>query len=120
MHCNKQWKIRLEICHVPTLPSIVEASHLDTPLTEFPTEHGQYTNKQGEPVRAFDVQQFGMIRETIPLLESRSIKVSFAAPPLDDPLLKESRPYRVFSHILGHESPGSLHALLNNKGWLVG
>jgi insulysin len=103
-------------------PSLMDDDDDDmtSSITEFPTEHGQYTNERGEPVRAFDSHNLGMIRETIPLLESRSIKVAFAAPPLDDPLLQESRPYRVFSHILGHESPGSLHALLNNKGWIVG
>jgi hypothetical protein len=49
-------------------------------------------------------------------LESWSIKVAFAAPPLGNPLLQESRPDHVFSHILGHDLPGLLHVLLNNKG----
>lgn len=90
------------------------------PVTEFPTEHSQYTTDSNVPVQAFNASNLGIVRETVPLLESRSLKISFATPPLDDPLLKQSRPYRALSHILGHESPGSLHALLNNKGWLVG
>jgi insulysin len=45
--------------------------------------------------------------------------VAFAAPPLGNPLLQESRPDHVFSHILGHDLPGLLHVLLSNKGWIV-
>ena len=93
---------------------------LNPPVTEFPTEHSQYSSSDGDIVKAFDSHNLGKIRETIPIMESHSLKIAFATPPLDDALLKESRPYRVLSHLLGHESPGSLHALLNNKGWLVG
>mmetsp|Transcript_4229 Transcript_4229/g.8839 ORF Transcript_4229/g.8839 Transcript_4229/m.8839 type:complete len:1203 (+) Transcript_4229:238-3846(+) len=69
---------------------------------------------------AFGPEQLGMIRSIVPLLEARSIKVHFAVPPLDDPELRDSKPYRVLSHLLGHESPGSLHALLNEEGYLTG
>ena len=80
----------------------------------FPREHSVYdaTNP------AFGHDQLGKIREIIPLLESRSLKLQFATPPLDDPVLKASRPYRVISHLLGHESPGSLHHELNSRGYI--
>jgi insulysin len=92
---------------------------IQKPLTLFSTEHAQYSTPMSI-VQAFSPNELGIIRETVPLLESHSLKLSFAAPPLDDPLLKDSRPYRVISHILGHESPGSLHSLLNQEGWLTG
>jgi insulysin len=77
-------------------------------------EYAQY----GAPP-AFGPEQLQKIRNVVPLVEARAIKLYFATPPLDDPLLKQSRPYRVLSHLLGHESPGSLHALLNDEGLLT-
>lgn len=96
--------------------------------TLFSTEHVQYsttstttTTASSSILKAFCPEKnLGIIRETVPLQESHLIKLSFATPPLDDPLLKASKPYRVLSHILGHESPGSLHFLLNQEGWLTG
>jgi len=85
------------------------------PNKQFAMEHSQYGG-----VPAFGQGQLSKIREVIPLLEGRSIKLYFATPPLDDPVLKESRPYRVLSHLLGHESPGSLYVLLDEEGWLDG
>lgn len=81
----------------------------------FQLEHAQYNQ-----VPAFGKDQLGKIRHVIPLIETRCIKVYFATPPLGDPLLKQSRPFRVLSHLLGHESPGSLHAELNGQGLLNG
>jgi insulysin len=70
-------------------------------------------------IAAFGKEQLGILRQTIPYTETRTIKVFFATPPLDDPAIQSSKPYRALSHFLGHESPGSLHALLNEEGWLV-
>lgn len=81
----------------------------------FGMEHSQYGG-----IAAFGSGQLGKIREVIPFLEGRSIKLYFSTPPLDDPVLKESRPYKVLSHLLGHESRGSLYVLLDEEGWLDG
>lgn len=83
--------------------------------TMFPQEHAIY----GPEKAAFGIEQLGKYREVIPLLETRSLKVQFATPPLDDPILQKSRPHRVLSHLLGHESPGSLHQVLNDMGYLT-
>lgn len=80
----------------------------------FPREHAIY----GPENPAFGAEQLGKYRELIPLLETRSLRVQFATPPLDDPVLQKSRPHRVLSHLLGHESPGSLHQVLNDMGYL--
>lgn len=69
---------------------------------------------------AFGPKQLGKSREVIPLLESRTLKVQFITPPVYDPELRKSRPHRVLSHLIGHESPGSLHHLLNDKGFVTG
>mmetsp|Transcript_32998 Transcript_32998/g.49849 ORF Transcript_32998/g.49849 Transcript_32998/m.49849 type:complete len:1160 (+) Transcript_32998:129-3608(+) len=68
---------------------------------------------------AFGPEQLAKMRYVVPLVEARTLKLYFATPSLDDPILKESRPYRVVSHILGHESPGSLHAVLNELGYIT-
>jgi len=81
----------------------------------FPREHAIY----GPENPAFGSDQLGKYREIIPLLETRSLRVQFATPPLDDPVLQKSRPHRVISHLLGHESPGSLHQVLNDMGYLT-
>lgn len=82
----------------------------------FPRENAMYNPE--EP--AFGKQQLGKLREVIPLLERRSLKVQFGAPPTDDPVLRKTKPHRVVSHLLGHESPGSLHCLLNEMGLITG
>jgi insulysin len=71
-------------------------------------------------VPAYGPDQLGVLRRIIPFTESRTIKLLFGAPPLDDPAVTTSKPYRVLSHILGHEGPGSLHAVLNDAGYLTG
>jgi insulysin len=86
----------------------------DSPI--FPREHAVYDSAHP----AFGSEQLGKIREVIPLLESRSLKLQFATPPLEDPVLRATRPYRVLSHLLGHESPGSLHHALNSMGYIMG
>lgn len=69
-------------------------------------------------VRAFPPEQLGVWHQVVPLTETRSLKVHFSVPPLDDPLIQKARPQRLLSHLLGHESPGSLHALLNEEGFV--
>lgn len=82
----------------------------------FTREHAVY----GHENPAFGPAQLGMYREVIPLRESHTLKVQFATPPADDPALSETKPYRVISHLLGHESPGSLHKVLTDMGYLTG
>lgn len=69
-------------------------------------------------ISAFGPDQLGIVREYIPVVETRIMKLLFAVPPSDDPLIKEYRPDRVLSHLIGHESPGSLHALLSEEGMI--
>eukprot|EP00571_Detonula_confervacea_P002850 CAMPEP_0172329606 /NCGR_PEP_ID=MMETSP1058-20130122/60967_1 /TAXON_ID=83371 /ORGANISM="Detonula confervacea, Strain CCMP 353" /LENGTH=1213 /DNA_ID=CAMNT_0013046787 /DNA_START=164 /DNA_END=3805 /DNA_ORIENTATION=+ len=79
----------------------------------FQTEHSTYS-----PNIAFGTEQLGLLREVIPLVESRTLKIFSSVPPDDDPVLRGSRPFRVLSHLVGHESPGSLHHLLTEEGWI--
>jgi len=82
----------------------------------FPRENAVHDPKNP----AFGPEQLGKFREVIPLLESRTLKVQFITPPVYDPELRKTRPHHVLSHLIGHESPGSLHHLLNEQGYITG
>ncbi len=97
------------------LPNDGETQHVrdDKDNFVFQTEHSTYS-----PSVAFGPNELGLLREVIPLVESRTLKIFSAVPPMDDPVLRGSRPFRVLSHLVGHESPGSLHHLLLEEGWI--
>ena len=111
------------------LQEAVETSFNDLPYTNdpprhkkvnpnspiFTREHASYDSENP----AFGKNELGKVREIIPLLESRSLKVQFATPPMDDPMMQKTKPSRALSHLLGHESPGSLHHLLNDLGYVT-
>ena len=96
----------------------VRSSHKEIEVKEtsdslFKTEHANYGP-------AFGPSQLGIVREVVPIIESRAIKLYFATPPVDDPAMKDSRPHRVLGHLIGHENPGSLHSLLLEEGLING
>ena len=95
----------------------------DVPGRFFTREHAVYGGSSRNPddlVQAFGPNQRGLVRQVIPFTEARNVKIYFATPPLEDPALRPSMPYRALSHFLGHEAPGSLHALLSEQGYLMG
>lgn len=117
--------------------AVVGHGSLDNLQQSVETTFGQLPASTGEPRRirsrpnqfferegavygvdAFAKDQVGLVRKVIPVTEMRTVKIYFSAPPLDDPKIRSSKAYRALSHILGHESPGSLHALLNELGYL--
>lgn len=102
--------------HLPPSTGTPRHSSKRSDAALFQREHAQYENAPP----AFGTDQLGKIRTVVPLMDSRDVKLYFSTPPLNDPVLKESRPYRVISHLLGHESPGSLHSLLNDEGLITG
>ncbi|KAI8933337.1 hypothetical protein NX059_012527 [Plenodomus lindquistii] len=53
-----------------------------------------------------------------PVLESRSLDLQFAY--RDEENFYESHPSRYLSHLIGHEGPGSILALIKAKGWANG
>lgn len=82
---------------------------------------GQIFTREGAVygVDAFDKDaQMGKVRKVIPITETRNVKVYFKTPPTSDSKLKRSKPYAAISHVLGHEGPGSLHALLNEMDYI--
>lgn len=55
---------------------------------------------------------------TRPVMEQRSLELTFGY--RDEDNHYESHPSRYLSHLIGHEGPGSILALLRKKGWASG
>jgi len=53
---------------------------------------------------------------SVPVRQLRLLTVQWPMPPIKS--LWRSKPYRYISHLLGHESEGSLLSLLKAKGWV--
>lgn len=53
-----------------------------------------------------------------PVMDSRELDLSF--PFVDEEMLFESQPSRYISHLIGHEGPGSIMALIKSRGWANG
>eukprot|EP00640_Fibrocapsa_japonica_P000489 CAMPEP_0113948168 /NCGR_PEP_ID=MMETSP1339-20121228/68882_1 /TAXON_ID=94617 /ORGANISM="Fibrocapsa japonica" /LENGTH=1055 /DNA_ID=CAMNT_0000955109 /DNA_START=417 /DNA_END=3580 /DNA_ORIENTATION=+ /assembly_acc=CAM_ASM_000762 len=73
------------------------------------------------PTPAFGPDQLGTLRHTVALKERRSVSLMFALPKTDGPQAGGglwSKPCSYLSHLIGHEGPGSLHLLLNSRGWI--
>ena len=125
----QSYNLRLAVVgHAPldALQKTVEETFGQLPKTSGPYRHAKSLPNQvfsrehavyGVP--AYGPDQLGTMRHVIPHAETRVLKIYFATPPMDDPTLAASKPHRVISHILGHESPGSLHFLLNEQGYLT-
>lgn len=56
--------------------------------------------------------------EAVPVRELRRVELLFPMPPAAN--WRRNHAYRLFSHVLGHEGPRSLHALLRKRGWARG
>jgi len=56
------------------------------------------------------------ILSVVPLKDMRSVSVCWPLPPTHRHLF--SKPELYMSHVLGHEGEGSLHDVLNQKGWV--
>lgn len=124
------WNLRLSVVGHASLDALQEA--VENTFGQLPTSNGKPRRLKSLPNQtfarenavygagpAYGPEQLGLTRMIIPYAETRVLKIYFATPPLDDRKIDDTKPYRAISHILGHESPGSLHALLNEEGYLT-
>ncbi|CAM9473320.1 unnamed protein product, partial [Discosporangium mesarthrocarpum] len=70
----------------------------------------------GDP--AFGRGQLGTLVTVVPVMEVRRLMLSWPLPPRRQTL--QSKPTTYVSHLLGHEGEGSLHSLLQSRGWASG
>ncbi len=99
--------------------SISEPLNSDELTSQLKTEVIFSTENSHYGITAFHPSKnLGVVCEVIPVKEKRTIQLLFATPPMQDPLLRKSLPQRLVSHLLGHESPGSLHHLLSDLGYI--
>jgi len=69
---------------------------------------------------AFQKKNLGLIREIKPAKSSQKVTFMFNVLPTCTEEMQRVRPHRVVSHLLGHESQGSLHQVLNDDGLIHG
>eukprot|EP00927_Polykrikos_kofoidii_P005304 TRINITY_DN12106_c1_g1_i1.p1 TRINITY_DN12106_c1_g1~~TRINITY_DN12106_c1_g1_i1.p1 ORF type:complete len:1135 (+),score=186.34 TRINITY_DN12106_c1_g1_i1:27-3407(+) len=58
----------------------------------------------------------GRLLRCVPLKDARAISVCWPLPPQSENLF--TKPEIYLAHVLGHEGPGSLHDVLNQRGWV--
>lgn len=80
-----------------------------------PVRHGDGI-AQGHAAKPWSPDQQGYIISCVPLRESRSISVAWPLPPQREH--RFAKPEIYISHVLGHEGEGSLHDILNMRGWV--
>lgn len=60
----------------------------------------------------------GVIYNIIPMKKKRTTQLLFVTPPMQVPLLHNPLPQQLVLHLLGHESLGSLHHILQDLGYM--
>jgi len=68
------------------------------------------------PCQAWPQERLGRVISCVPIKEARSISVCWPLPPQTEHLF--AKPELYISHVLGHEGEGSLHEILNQRGWV--
>lgn len=61
-------------------------------------------------------EQLGRIVYVVPVKQNRSISINWPLPPKSE--YPFAKPELYISHVLGHEGSGSLHDILNHRGWV--
>ncbi|KAF2841383.1 a-pheromone processing metallopeptidase Ste23 [Patellaria atrata CBS 101060] len=79
------------------------------------TDRAQY---RWDDVPIYSEKELKKVLYVKPVKESRKLRLSFTYPDEED--LYESHPSRYFSHLIGHEGPGSILAYIKAKGWANG
>lgn len=64
---------------------------------------------------AFGPEEKGWRHRVVPVKEKRSIRLDFPVP--SPKALYKSKPASYWSHLIGHEGPGSICAALKKRGW---
>ena len=67
---------------------------------------------------AFGIAEKGWRHHVVPVKEKRSIRIDFPVPSPKSHY--KSKPAAYWSHLIGHEGPGSICAALKKRGWADG
>ncbi|EME43644.1 hypothetical protein DOTSEDRAFT_72866 [Dothistroma septosporum NZE10] len=99
--------------------AVLGREDLDT-LQSWVEEFFTYVPNQDLPQLRWDMPAFTEKELCIqtfvkPVMDTRLLDINFTYP--DEEELHESQPGRYISHLIGHEGPGSILALLKEKGW---
>ncbi|KAG8529895.1 uncharacterized protein KY384_005376 [Bacidia gigantensis] len=83
-----------------------------------PVHNKDLPQNRWDDARPYTLEQLGTTIFAKPVMDSRSIDLSF--PFLDEEHLYDTQPSRYISHLIGHEGPGSILAYIKGKGWANG
>lgn len=86
-----------------------------TKFSAVPNKNLTIPKFDSEPYRSGPNQELGKMINVIPIRDSKSIELYFPMPSLYT--WYESKPGKYLSHLIGHESEGSILAFLKLKGW---
>jgi insulysin len=81
-------------------------------------ENKDLPQNRWDTVHPFTEKELGMQVFAKPVFHMRSLVLYFPYPDEDD--CYDSQPGRYLSHLIGHEGPGSILALIKSKGWANG
>lgn len=70
------------------------------------------------PSDPYGPEQLGKILQVVPVRDSKSVDIYFPTPAVEHLYL--TKPTRCLSHLIGHESAGSILSALKGKGWANG
>jgi insulysin len=93
------------------LESWTEELFADVPNQDLPQNRWDH-------VQPFTEKELGMQVFAKPVFHMRSLDLYFPYPDEED--YYDSQPGRYLSHLIGHEGPGSILALIKSKGWATG
>lgn len=86
---------------------------VDLKFSSVPNKNLPIPTFPGEPYKLGQLQK---IVKVVPVRDSRTLQLAWPLPSVRD--LYRSKPSRYLSHLIGHESEGSITALLKEKGWV--
>jgi insulysin len=81
-------------------------------------ENKDLPQNRWDDVYPFTEEELGMQVFAKPVFHMRSLDLYFPYP--DEEESFDSQPGRYLSHLIGHEGPGSIYALIKSKGWANG
>lgn len=90
-------------------------SWVTTRFSEVPNKNLPVMSFGDEPYAPEDLSK---LTRVVPIKDKKSLELGFLLPPLE--ARYKSKPQQYISHLLGHESEGSILAALKVKGWANG
>lgn len=109
--------------HAGRMYAVVVGTEPTDRLLEMASRLFEAVKKEGEdktvyPSDPYGPERTGIVQYMLPLQETRRLNLKWALPPAKKHW--RSKPLSLLSHLIGHETKGSVANFLREKGWSVG